>query len=288
MPVKQCWIVEGPTGPVVQEVSFKEALDRLAKGMFIHHADKTAALARAEAGETSFRFAYGFAVGTIRKMVSAEPRVILGLNGIRGSGKDTVASMLVKAGWVRCSFGDAIYREVAEDFGVTIEFLQNRETKELPQPELALEHCTDQVFVGVMVGLNPTVPLATLLSQPRSPREILQYWGTEYRRELCGDGYWRDQVAAWLRANPTVNAVITDVRYPEEADLVLEMGGMLARVKRPGLALGNDPGLLHISERAMLLYPIPCVLTNHEGPKGLENLEQAVRAMFQIDSPVTL
>src|SRR6476661_846445 len=76
---------------------------------------------------------------------------ILGLLGAKGAGKDTAAKLFIqKYGYRRIAFADALYLEVANAFGVTVEFLNNRDTKETPLPELALSHCQDADFVQVL------------------------------------------------------------------------------------------------------------------------------------------
>ncbi|KVP17166.1 hypothetical protein WJ84_02485 [Burkholderia ubonensis] len=178
-----------------------------------------------------------------------------------------------------------MYLEVADAFGVTVEFLQRRETKETPQPELALANCKDQMFVGRFLAYEDqkafdagaTLDPAEQLLKPRSPREILQVWGTEYRREMYSDDYWRAQVAKVVKANPDVNYVITDVRFPDEGLLVEgELKGQLGRIRRPGLGGADDKALLHASEVAMLDYPIALEFINEEGEEGLANFRAAV------------
>ena len=113
---------------------------------------------------------------------------VVGLVGLRGSGKDTAAKFLMACGWRRIAFADALYLEVANAFNVTVEFLQRRDTKESPLPELALANCQDPLFVECFLAydknchtqfVQDSVPKAEQIRQPRSPREILQVWGTD-------------------------------------------------------------------------------------------------------------
>jgi hypothetical protein len=209
---------------------------------------------------------------------------VVGLVGLRGSGKDTAAQFLVAQGWNRIAFADALYLEVANAFGVTVEFLNRRETKETPLPELALRLCKDQLFIAVMmkqaglhIGASSFVELGQFLTKPRSPREILQYWGTEYRRNTFRDDYWRDQVHQYVKAHPNDHFVITDVRFPDEARLVENiLQGQLGRIKRPGLPGSDDKALLHSSEVAMLDYPIEQEFLNEEGDDGIGKFRAAV------------
>lgn len=200
-------------------------------------------------------------------------RGLIGITGLRGHGKDTAAAALVKVGYVRLAFADALYTEVSLAFGITTDFLGNRDTKELPLPELALNNCTNKEFVAIVLEQDRIaaetsgahLELKAQLTQPRSPRQIMQYWGTEYRRGVYGDSYWRDLVEAVLLANPTQNFVITDVRFPDEAKLLERIQGIIIRVVRPGAPGANDKSLLHSSEVAMLGYPVAATFTNLEG-----------------------
>jgi len=167
-------------------------------------------------------------------------RQIIGLMGAKGAGKDTAAAFLCKElGFVRLAFAQRLYEEVAEAFGVTVAFLGDRtvvqtaqgpvERKELPQAELALRNCSDPAFVACVLEelKQQNVDMAT----PLSPREVMQQWGTEYRRRRGVDSYWLDIVQAQLDAEPEQNFVITDVRFPNEHSFVLEFEGLLFRIR---------------------------------------------------------
>ena len=199
-------------------------------------------------------------------------QLIIGVTGIRGAGKDTLAGMLGELyGFRRIAFADRLYQEVAEAFGVTVEFLQNRGLKEQLRPELGLAHCQDPAFVAaaLKVCLSPVA---------NSARAVLQVWGTEYRRAV-DDDYWLRAAQVQMLQTPG-HVVITDVRYRNEADLLRDMGGMLVRVVRPAIyaAWETDPRSQHPSERDLLLYPVNHTFYNEEGnPGALE--EQMVRFM---------
>lgn len=216
---------------------------------------------------------------------------ILGLLGAKGAGKDTAAKLFIqKYGYRRIAFADALYLEVANAFGVTVEFLNNRDTKETPLPELALAHCQDANFVQVLREMAAEQQ-ALELDAPRSPRWILQMWGTEYRRvsRFGYDAYWLDRVGDVINANPTVNFVITDVRYKNEANFVTQSVpgrfGRLVRVRRPLLeekeaqeraAKGTAA---HRSETEMLGYPVDHEAFNTEGNPAA--LHQDLNAWYQ-------
>lgn len=208
--------------------------------------------------------------------------MVLGLAGMKGAGKDTAAAILCSEyGFRRIAFADALYREVAAAFNVTVEFLQRRETKETPLPELALRNCEDVDFIEVALttrGVSKRIRRALFdseftpsgsrrrlkkaLAAPLSPRMVLQWWGTEYRRVRGRDSYWRDQVEDVIRANPELSWVITDVRFPDEALLVERLGGEMARICLTDAngtpVTDSGSGATHSSERALDSHRFPC------------------------------
>ena len=126
--------------------------------------------------------------------------MLIGLSGPAGVGKDTVADYLVEThGFTKFSFSDALYREVSEAFGISIEELQRRETKEKLHDKLIETRCKDAEFVKFMRSA-PDENISTYV-WPRSfsPRWVLQRWGTDYRRAQDPD-YWVKKTALWVHA----------------------------------------------------------------------------------------
>lgn len=172
-------------------------------------------------------------------------RLVIGLTGPAGSGKDTIAAMLLKHhGMVPIAFADQLRTEIMDAFGVPIQLLTDRTTKEVPTRDLAMAQCLDDAFVEhIRTCVGPSFPF---MHVPRSPRQIMQWWGTEYRR-LADPCYWTTAMAR--RAINLViegkSAVITDVRFHNEARLVRNIGGKIWQVVRPGLP---SPSTNHVSE----------------------------------------
>jgi hypothetical protein len=189
--------------------------------------------------------------------------VILGIIGAKGAGKDTLAAMLAQHGFERLAFADALYREVADAYSVTVESLQVRETKETWQSRLSPAHSSNPEFVAFcMRYLAREGRLELGSDEPMSPREVLQQWGS-FRR--VGDPeYWLKQVENILRApeNEGRRYVITDVRYTNEADMVEAMGGILVRV-RCAAAEAAAAADAHPSETELRERPTRLIVSNN-------------------------
>lgn len=170
--------------------------------------------------------------------------MIIGLSGYAGSGKDALASILVKNhGYTRLAFADPIR-----------EFLYK---------------------INPIVACSPTGYLRDLVNlvgwdaakQEAQVRRLLQDVGVG-AREMFGDDFWVK--AAISKIETGKNYVITDVRFPNEAERIINMWGEIWRVTRPDVSSVNN----HISETAMDSYKFDRFINN---AGDLNNLETIVK-----------
>ena len=208
-----------------------------------------------------------------------KPITIIGLTGPAGSGKDTVADLLVThCGFYKMAFADALRAEVCDAFGVEPLHLTQRNTKEHATAALALSKCNDQAFVDcVWRVVHQDDHKHCDVNAPRSPRQLMQWWGTDYRRRQRPD-YWVAQAAqrlhGLLQSHHTQRIVITDLRFNNEADMITRYGGMVWQVTRPGHEVA--PGA-HISEVSGQAFAPKAVLHNAH---DIKHLQQLVLAEF--------
>lgn len=198
---------------------------------------------------------------------------LIGLTGRKRSGKDTVAAILADlAGYQRVSFADPVRRAaLALDPIVDAYDADNScgapDCCGGPWPYIVTRRLSEVVEEYGWERAKDDFP---------EVRRTLQRLGTDAVRAL-DDGFWVRMGmarAAQLRAAGSP-AVITDVRFPNEAAAVAEAGGIIVRVSRPGTATSGD---LHPSEIAMDNYPADSVLLN-DGT--LDDLRQDVAAFVR-------
>lgn len=79
-----------------------------------------------------------------------------------------------------------------------------------------------------------------------TPRQFLQILGTDCCREKFGKDVWIKRMKFWYEKNKTKNVVISDIRFPNEAEAVKEMGGILIKITNSNIIPKKD---LHISEQ---------------------------------------
>ena len=113
-------------------------------------------------------------------------------------------------------------------------------------------------------------------------RVLLQVWGSEFRRNLCGERYWLKKMETIIEASREHYDVlfVTDVRFANEADLIKGLGGKIIRVTRRVDVYDTYPNGVdeHSSEVALDSYPdYDYVLDND---KTRDMLKDAVSKML--------
>ena len=113
------------------------------------------------------------------------PIKLVGLTGLAGSGKDTVANiMATHFGYRKFAFADPLYLEIADAFEVEVIDLNRRDCKETDVPYLSLSRCRDKNFVNSILMLlcektqrdGADFDYHKELSAWRSPRWTLRGW----------------------------------------------------------------------------------------------------------------
>jgi hypothetical protein len=170
--------------------------------------------------------------------------MLIGVNGFKGSGKDTVADWLVRErGFVKLSLADPLKDAFCILFQTDRETLD--ELKNDPNAYTSLQRYEDLD----RDGSNENVKLFTY----RTVRETLQVLGSEVGRDLFGEDFWIKQLVRNIGKFSTgTDIVVPDCRFENELKQILNMGGKTIRVRRPGY---DSDG--HVSE----VRPHPGLIT---------------------------
>jgi len=138
--------------------------------------------------------------------------MLIALTGAARSGKDTAGQFFCSTyGFTQYAFADPIRAGLRAALGLTDWHFN--EGKEIVIPEYG-----------------------------KSPRQLMQLFGTEFGRNLIHPDIW--QIRAEAALDSTKNLVITDCRFDNEAAWVREHGGYVIRITRD-----NAPQVsAHVSE----------------------------------------
>ena len=178
--------------------------------------------------------------------------MLIAISGRARSGKDTIANVLIKNfGFKRVAFADKLKEICSDVFDLPLNMFHRDEFKDRAFEEpiiIDVGHVKNLVKrLEEYTSINNEAYEA-LLSQGcdkvlLSPREILQFVGTDLCRNCVKDSIWLDIFNSILK-NTDGHIVCTDARFTNERNLIKSFGGMNMLVVRPNL-VGLDS---HISE----------------------------------------
>ena len=138
--------------------------------------------------------------------------MLIGLVGLIGSGKDTVAERLITHhGYKRDSFAKSLKDAVSSMFNWDRELLEGNTSESRKWREQPDE------FWSKRMGKEVT------------PRWVLQYFGTEVMRQSMYDAIWVDSVIGRYKGDKTV---ISDTRFQNEIKTIKAHSGKILLVKR--------------------------------------------------------
>lgn len=207
--------------------------------------------------------------------------MIIGICGLIGAGKDTIADYLVNIHQFRReSFANTLKDAVSSVFGWNREMLEGRTKQSREWREQRDEWWSDRLGMDI------------------TPRWVLQFWGTEVARRAFHDDIWIASLENKLRTSSD-DIVISDCRFPNEIKAIKSAGGVVIRVVR-----GPEPAWyelaetvnrgpqdyqwrlsknelekhnIHASETAWIGTAFDAVIDNNQD--GLDNLYQQVKRL---------
>lgn len=169
---------------------------------------------------------------------------LIALCGKKRSGKDTAGSLYIeKYGYIKYAFANPL-KEACREI-----FMFNEE-----QMDGKLKETIDEKW-GV------------------SPRKVFQIFGTEMFRQRLTDffpemkdikeNFWIYRFELWyknlIKTNPNAKVVVTDVRFPNEANIIKKLCGTVIKIERH-TKKNNDS---HSSEKSIDLIKGDINITNN-------------------------
>lgn len=161
---------------------------------------------------------------SVHNALSKQDKRIVGITGLAGSGKDSALKFMQI-----CPVLSDLYRQIAfaeplKEIARIVGFTSNQLT------DRTLKEATDS-FWGI------------------SPRQFLQMCGTEMFRNVWRQDCWVEMARLKIRnmrnfEHDNRMVFITDVRFPNEAQMIKDEGGVIVKILRPSVDIGST----HASE----------------------------------------
>ncbi|HLD91079.1 MAG TPA: hypothetical protein VI911_08720 [Patescibacteria group bacterium] len=192
---------------------------------------------------------------------------IIGIGGKAKHGKDSIANVLIdNFGYKRISLADPLkkilYIGLKEYFTLNDFYDQNIKDltfdKYTSYPELVLTKVQiERIVCAININYNLTgVEMDIIREWFRnekfySLRDLMQRFGTDLCRNLINKQIWiltsQKQINHTSINSPEINFVISDIRFPEERQMVKNLNGLLLLVKRDLKIEGE----VHTSEQSL-------------------------------------
>jgi hypothetical protein len=190
--------------------------------------------------------------------------MLLAFSGLKGSGKDTAAAILVdEYSFTKLAFADAL-REMLLiiDPYVPVTTGQMWDYTDKIVTHMPLSHVIDEFGWDTAKREMPEV------------RRLMQVIGTEAGRMIFGTNVWVDLLTKRFPdiADDEVRYVITDCRFDNEVEFVRNNGGTVVWIDRPGLSSDG-----HASESTHIKDLASTIVYNDETQ---EEFEEDIRFML--------
>jgi hypothetical protein len=223
---------------------------------------------------------------------------IIGINGFKRSGKGETGNAIesLVLGVRQLGFADKLKTIAARSLGFTDPEMTDAE-------RIALMDEAKEHWVMDILNYPGKVPSSRFAFGPPAKnvkswtgRQLLQYMGTE-ARIVFGEDFWVDQVlpnprdpgGGWfgyearqhmLHAQyPGVSTLVfTDMRFENEAQRIIDLGGFNVRVHRPGAESDGHASELVLPDR-LIHYEI-------QNDRGLEDLRWEINKVLELEGLV--
>lgn len=171
---------------------------------------------------------------------------LIGIAGVKGSGKSESVLVLQSVGFTEVKMAGAL--KGMTDF--YLQYIGLSAQERFDRIEGHLKEVPDDAFLG------------------KTAREFQQFLGTEFGRKLIGEEIW---TAAFAKRAQSLSLVAcSDVRFPNELDLIHSLGGIVYRVERE---TEQNEYSLHESEKHIPTLDVDGVIDNNG---TLDELREAI------------
>lgn len=203
--------------------------------------------------------------------------ILFAMSGKMGSGKDTIGDKISNhidyKDYVLISTSYATpLREEIMNVTELIKFMSHSKIEE-----------KYNVSIDKVKKLYALLDGDSVYDRTSNARRAIQYWGTDVRRKQ-NYNYWANKIVDFTikTINNNKSVYITDVRFPNEAESVIDLGGKVIRLDVPSVVSSarilNRDGVLptyeeltHSSETSLDDFEFDKVFDGCESPESIVN-----------------
>lgn len=176
--------------------------------------------------------------------------MIIGICGKKRHGKDTIADYLKNTyGFVQLSFAQPLKDAC----------------------KILFKLSDEQLYGDLKEVIDPR--------HGKSPREMLQWLGTDVFRNQFNDSFWINHLKMTcmeiIKQDPKAKIIVSDIRFQNELDIVKELNGFVIKINRPSI-VSNDN---HESEKHIDNIVGHNILIENDGT--IDDLYNKVDMLFQ-------
>jgi hypothetical protein len=178
--------------------------------------------------------------------------MIIGISGYSGSGKDLVGTIIQEISlnkWHIKKWAGKLKTIASILTGIPVENFEDQEFK--------------KTLLGPEWGTVKDIPLNGVpvfadmqFNSLMTVRDFLQKLGTDAIRDSLHENTWVN--ATMIDYTTEANWIITDTRFPNEAEAIKKAGGIVVRINRPGVQPINP----HPSETSLDDWNFDAVINN--------------------------
>ncbi len=188
--------------------------------------------------------------------------ILIGMNGYKHSGKDTASDAIEEWGRrrdlmvVRRGFADLLKLSAARSLGIY-------SAQSINDAIVLMDSLKESGMIDICI---PSQSIMKLISG----REFLKWYGTEGHRDVFGDDFWIDLILPndsgerlWTHywegpdGRECDIAIVTDVRFVNEAKRIKDLGGVVWRIDRWDFTDDN-----HMSEQPLPSFLVDETISN--------------------------
>ena len=184
---------------------------------------------------------------------------IYGICGKKEAGKDTFAHFVIahNPSYKIVHFADDLKDMARTIWGLSDAQVTDTQAKEAPIQPIAMDNYLYQMRSITGLSIQAHQKIAT------TPRELLQFFGSDYIRAVCGT-YWVQRLVDKVRKIGH-HVLIPDTRFINEADVIRQLGGHIIRIQRAENTAVDG----HISETEQAAIDADVTLVIKTGDRSL-------------------